>query len=153
MNKKWLRYSEKSLNSLGYNRLYNDIVAVRDTSANRANILRLVKGKFANIIDILYSDSDGSLDSDLSSFVSENSPDVVKAFVQNVLMVDRGQLLAAPDDETAFDMIIPREAQTAAEIQPYLDYIASQIHIQRQNVVPSASDSGGSSHVTNGSID
>lgn len=120
MRKEYSRFTPRMMRSLGYPVRYNMPMGVF-TDEDQRQQSNLVKGKFANIIDVLFDSNDMSLDNAVSKYVSENAPEDVKMFVQNVLMRPVEPLSAAPDDETAFEMIIPRRAQSQLEMQPYLD--------------------------------
>ena len=108
------------MRSLGYPVRYNMDMGTMDASQAKQHS-KLVKGRFANIIDLLYDSTDMSLDNAVSKYVSENAPEDVRMFVQNVLMRPVEPLAAAPDDDTAFEMIIPRSAQSQQEMLPYLE--------------------------------
>lgn len=87
----------------------------------------ITKGKFKEIIDVLYSSEDGRLVNNLNMIVSENAPESVRSFVRNVMLCDVQALQSAPDDETAFNLIVPRFMQDSADIVPYVDYIREAI--------------------------
>lgn len=108
------------MRSLGYPVRYNMDMGTIDAAQAKQHS-KLVKGRFANIIDLLYDSTDMSLDNAVSKYVSENAPEDVRMFVQNVLMRPVEPLAAAPDDDSAFEMIIPRSAQSQQEMKPYLE--------------------------------
>lgn len=90
-----------------------------------------VVGKFENILRLLYTSDTGSLENNLQEFMTASTPQIVKDFVQQVLMADIPSMRAAPDDETAFATIIPREFQTYAEFTPYAEHIKEFISQSR----------------------
>ncbi|MDE5568266.1 MAG: hypothetical protein K2J12_07470 [Muribaculaceae bacterium] len=120
MRKEYSRFTPRMMRSLGYPVRYNMPMGTM-TKEQIKQQTALVKGRFANIIDLLFDSNDMSLDNAVSKYVSENAPEDVRMFVQNVLMCPVQSLAAAPDDDTAFEMIIPRHAQSQQEMQPYLD--------------------------------
>lgn len=74
--------------------------------------------------------------------ISENAPQAVRSFVQNCLMVEMPDVRSAPDDETAFNTLIPRSAQALPELQPYLESIQEMVSLARveaSNIVPESS--------------
>lgn len=105
------------------------------------DMVTVARGKFGQILDILYSSTDGDLDNNLKSLVSENAPVEIRSFVNNVLLCPLPQLKSAPDDDTAFDMIIPRNAQTSNEIRPYLDVIRDEVSAARERYLQSQNPS------------
>lgn len=133
MKSKYCRYSKQQLNSLGLSGQFNDQKILVDYEFDKIQTEKLVKGQFKNIIDTLYTSTDGSLDNNVRQFVSESSPSSVKSFIQNVLLCDVQSLRSAPDDETAFNCLIPRSAQTSSELAPYIDYIKSTIKVARSD--------------------
>lgn len=150
MHPKFCRYTDDQLKILGYNPSLNTCTVKCSTVENQRKIDELVKGKFAMIIDAIFTSKDGKLDNVLGLQVSENAPQAVRSFMQNVLMADVGEIQAAPDDETALNCIIPRHCQTQSEMRPYMDSIKQFIadsrakyiaeHLPKQNVKPSKTD-------------
>lgn len=141
MNPKYCRYTPAMIKSLGMH---------RGSAQNQTNlavpnglddIQRQTLGQFKNIIDILYSSTDGRLDSNPMRFIGDNVSDTVKTFAANVLLCPITSLKAAPDDDTAFDMLIPRSAQSAAELKPYLNYLRDYVsQKQAESNTAAASD-------------
>lgn len=84
----------------------------------------LFYGKFKSIISAIYhSDNPVDLCSAIGLSLSEHvSPDV-QSFVSNFLLKAIPAVKGAPDDETAFNTIIPRDCYTRSRIAPYLDRI------------------------------
>lgn len=130
MDKSVCRYSRSQFESMGLSDEFNgqsyDLLY-----RGNCDMKKIARGKFGEILDVLYDSNETSLDNNLRALVSENAPDHVKAFVNNVLLCDVPALRAAPDDETAFNCLIPRSAQTSRELAPYLDTIRSLISEKR----------------------
>lgn len=84
----------------------------------------LFYGKFKSIISTIYhSENPVDLCSAIGLSLSEHvSPDV-QAFINNFLLKAIPVVKGAPDDETAFNTIIPRDCYTRSRIAPYLDRI------------------------------
>lgn len=95
-------------------------------------------GKFKDVLKILFDSRDGSLCNDYMNYITENAPDDVKLFVQNFLMRPIMALPSAPDDETAFATIIPRLVSSAAEFQPYIDYLSQSFEDFNSNSNPTS---------------
>lgn len=130
------RYTKTQYESLGYD---PTVIGTRVNFATEENaevISGSVKGKFISVINALFDSKDGSLDNAVDKYVSENAPESVRSFVQNVLLQETQPLPSAPDDATAFDTLIPRSVSTMAEIAPYLD------HIKRVAETSKLSDNG-----------
>ncbi|UPW41322.1 hypothetical protein [Sigmofec virus UA08Rod_4124] len=122
------RYSLNQLKSLGYCTTYcNNQVDLR-TEDSRSKIQQIVFGQFKNVIDVIFSSSDGSLDFSPSSLITENTPDSVRLFLQNFLFQNVTPARSAPDDASALDMLIPRSVQTSSELVPYLNKIRSYVY-------------------------
>lgn len=94
--------------------------------ASRQELDEIVKGKFKDIIDIIYSDP-SSLCSKIDDYGSENSSPAVRSFIQNVLQIDVQSLPSSPDADTAFDTLLPRELYSRDGLDRYSDYIRSLI--------------------------
>lgn len=92
---------------------------------DRDEINQLVYGKFRNILELIFSSQGTELDDIFKISISENAPDSVKMFANNMLAAVHA-LPASPNDDVAFDTIIPRAIQTSSEFQPYLDYMRKQ---------------------------
>lgn len=118
------RYTEKQLRSLGYP-IYDECDTLEWESRDRLDAL--VKGQFKNVIDVLFSSTDGSLDSNPASLVSENAPECVRIFAQNFLLKEVPAARCAPDDATAFDLLIPRSVSSRAELAPYVDFLTQEV--------------------------
>lgn len=106
--------------------------------------LSLSFGKFKDVLKVLFDSRDGSLCNDYMDYITENAPDDVKLFVQNFLMRPLQALPSAPDDDTAFDTIIPRLMSSPAEFQPYVDYLNQSLENfnSNSNSTPISSDNG-----------
>ena len=129
-------YTDAQLKRMGFNPdNFNHPVCLPDS--NKEDVLSFVKGKFANVIDAIFTSTDGSLDNVLAMSVSEHAPQSVQTFIRNVLMCDVQAVQAAPDDETAFDTLIPRSAQSSAEIAPYLDSLRQIVSDARERAMSS----------------
>lgn len=115
------RYSKVQFKSLGLTDRFNDCVVSPIDKTEHEKQLSFVKGKFANVIDLLFDSCDGSLDNCVSKYVGENAPECVRSFVNNILLSPVQALPPAGSDDVALEMIIPRSVQTSAEMQPYLD--------------------------------
>lgn len=98
-------------------------------------------GKFKDILKVLFDSRDGSLCNDYMDYITENAPDDVKLFVQNFLMRPLQALPSAPDDDTAFDTIIPRLLSSPAEFQPYIDYLNQSLENFDPNSIPNSTSS------------
>lgn len=132
MDRKFCRYSASQLESLGYDPSSQDHVPA---VVSRTSMNDIARGMIGEIIDVLYTSKDGRLDNALQSLVTENAPESVRSFVNNVLLCDVKALQSAPDDETAFRCLIPRHACTPSELKPYLADIGNFIaeHRKSQN--------------------
>lgn len=86
------------------------------------NIRDLVYDKFKNILEIIFSSEGTQLDDVFKVSISENAPESVRMFAQNMMAAVQA-LPAMPNDDIAFDAIVPRSVQTSSEFQPYLDYM------------------------------
>lgn len=133
MHPQYCRYTSEQLREIGVNLNFNEHCTYVDFDPVKARqeMDEFVKGKFKNIIDILYNSSDGSLDNDIDKYVSENCPESVRSFVQNVLLTNVQAFRSAPDDHTAFDTLIPRSAQSASEVLPFLSKMAQIVSESR----------------------
>lgn len=89
----------------------------------------LFYGKFRTIIQSIYkSENPVDLCSALGINLSEHaSPDVVN-FVRNFLLQPIPAISGAPDDDSAFDILIPNDCYTRSRIAPYLDHIENFIN-------------------------
>lgn len=138
MLKKYCRFSDGQLRSLGLNPTQTPIEYHEpEPTVVTVDMISAARGNFGQILDILYSSKDGDLDNNLKSFVSENAPIEVRQFVNNVLLLPHTAFKSAPDDDTAFDMIIPRNAQTPKELMPYLDAIRGEVSEARERYLNS----------------
>lgn len=132
------RFSDIQMRRLGLRTDSRDLDYDMSKSVDYNVIEKIVKGEFKNIIDVLYSSKDGSLDNDLDRYISRDSVNPsVRSFVESVLKCNVSSLMSAPDDDTAFDMIIPRSAQTESELRPYLGYLKNQVRQHREQVLAS----------------
>lgn len=130
MKREYCRYTEAQLKSLGYTPRFDEDV-LKPNRDNKSTLRDIALGQMKNIIEVLFSSKDGRLDNDLSSVVSENAPESVRSFVNNVLLCPIQTLQSAPDDETAFRCLIPRDAYTPEEVKPYLNNIREFISESR----------------------
>lgn len=94
--------------------------------ASRQELDEIVKGKFKDIIDIIYSDP-SSLCSKIDEYGTENSSPAVRSFIQNVLQIDVQSLPSSPDAETAFETLLPRELYSRDGLERYSDYISNLV--------------------------
>lgn len=141
MKPQYLRYTPEMLQSLGYSvDRCHDFPYDENSKASKQFFDQMCKGKFKNIIDILFNSSDGSLDNDFKKYVTSNAPVEVREFVQNVLMIPTTSILSAPDAETAFDMIVPRSVQCRSQLKPYIDELRTQL-VDKFNSIQSPKDS------------
>ncbi len=134
-----MRYTKDQLKSLGYVPVHNNKV-MEDYNHNQSRRFAIVKGKFANIIDILFDAKDGYLDNLQTIQSSENTPIEVRMFIQNVMSVDIPSLKSAPDDDAAFESLIPRSVQTSSELAPYISYCKDKFSELRQKYSKQSSD-------------
>lgn len=93
---------------------------------SREKVDAIVKGKFKEIIDIIYSDPN-SLCSKIDEYGSENSSPAVRSFIQNVLQLDVQALPSSPDADTAFETLLPRELYSRDGLDRYSEYIKGLI--------------------------
>lgn len=127
--KKIRRFSDETRRALGYRVLSPNEEYWNVDESESTQINDLVKGKFKDIIDMLYSSSDGSLDNNVEQYVSENAPLEVRSFVQNVLLQQIQPLPSAPDDETALATLLPRNVIGSAPLMSrYLENVKSFIN-------------------------
>lgn len=140
MKQKYCRYSADMLRSLGLrpeNTPSDDYEVKINCPYPSVDMVEIARGKFGQILDILYTSKDGDLDNAVKTLVSENAPIEIQSFVKNVLLCPLKALKSAPDDDVAFDMIIPRKAQTSTELMPYLDVIKNEVSAARQRYLDS----------------
>lgn len=140
MKRKYCRYSDSMLISLGLrpeNTPSDDYEVSVNCPYSSVDMIEVARGKFGQILDVLYTSKDGDLDNSVKTLVSESAPIEIQSFVKNVLMCPLKPLKAAPDDASAFDMIIPRSAQTSRELIPYLDVIKNEVSAARQRYLES----------------
>ncbi|WGL30886.1 hypothetical protein [Dipodfec virus UOA04_Rod_468] len=132
MNIKKSRYTPLQYKSLGYYISDSDAIPCPCHEKNIEEVQDIVLGKFKSIINVLFSSSDGSLDSNPMSLIGENAPESVRLFAQNILLQNIPTMQMAPDDDTAFDMLIPRSIQSRSELEPYIgklrEYVTSAVH-------------------------
>lgn len=115
------RYTDAQLISLGYSPEVNKYSVCLLSSDAHIKRKQIVLGAFANVINVLFSSSDGSLDNNINSLVTENCPPSVRTFLEKFLCQPVKPLPSAPDAATAFDLIIPRSVQSSADLAPYID--------------------------------
>lgn len=90
-----------------------------------SDIRDLVYGKFSNILEVIFSSKGTQLDDLLKVTVSENAPESVRNFCNNLLTAIPS-LQSSPNDDIAFDTIVPRSVQSASEFEPYLNVMRSK---------------------------
>lgn len=111
-------YSNAQMISLGL--APNDHPNYRVVLPDISDIHDLVYGKFGNILEVIFSSKGTQLDDLLKITVSENAPESVRNFASNLLS-SVPALAASPNDDIAFETIVPRSIQSASEFEPYLD--------------------------------
>lgn len=119
MRSKYCRYSPDSLRVLSGSPHFNNCTEMPFTDLDKAKQDLFSFGNYKSIICTLFSDPDSR--PDFNSLLSEKSSPEVISFVNNFLMKEIQTLPPALSDEDAFNSIIPRSAQSEAEIRPYLD--------------------------------
>lgn len=130
MQTKYLRYTSEQLRAMGYKHTHlNDLVPMHteDSLLRCKDEQEFVKGKFAAAIDVLFDSTDGRLDNSIQQFVSESCPPSLRTFVQNVMLCDVRAVQSAPDDDTAFDALIPRHLQSSRELAPYMEFLKGKV--------------------------
>lgn len=137
------RYSKDQFKSLGLTDCFNTHTVPLISEVQYKKQLSMVKGGFANVIDVLFDSRDGSLDNAVSKYVGENAPECVRSFVQNILLAPVQSIQSAPNDDVALEMIIPRSAQTASEMAPYLDNMRQIVADARAAAQPQNLDNNG----------
>lgn len=81
-------------------------------------------GKFRSFLRTLYKSSNPvSLCNDLVFNLPQHMSDDVKEFVRSWLLKQVPSLPSAPDDDSAFDSIIPSDIDIRQQLYPYLDYL------------------------------
>lgn len=126
-------FTDEQLLKMGYVPVPNSKI-VEDYSHNRSRLNQIVKGKFANILDVIFTAKGGKLDNVLELLTSENTPASVKMFIDNVLCADLQSFQSAPDDDSALEALVPRSVQTQKEFAPYLDFVKERISDFRSKV-------------------
>lgn len=116
-------YTPTQMKSLGLTPNVENVYVIFPTDRDEIN--ELVYGKFRNILELIFSSKGTELDDVFKVSISENAPESVKMFAQNMMAAVQA-LPASPNDDIAFDTIIPRAVQTSAEFQPYLEYMREQ---------------------------
>lgn len=122
MDKRFIRYSNKQLVSLGHSCVPPHTYVSLDKDSVLSEI-DTIKGKFKNVIDLIFNSKNGKLDNDYLNSISENAPEPVKSFIQNVLMSDVAAIPACSDADAALDCIIPRSVGSFSELEPYRDIL------------------------------
>ncbi|UPW41411.1 hypothetical protein [Dipodfec virus UA06Rod_5] len=126
------RYTAQQYNSLGYPITESNSVPCPSSEHNRDEIEDIVLGKFKSVVKVLFSSTDGSLDTNPMSLIGDNVPESVRLFAQNILLQNIPTMHMAPDDDTAFDMLIPRSVQSRSELEPYIgklrEYVSEAMH-------------------------
>lgn len=126
------RYTDKQFRSLGYDPDYKArSFANQDAPESQSEINFL--SQFRNVLEVIYSSKDGKLDYSPVQ-ISENAPESVRTFINNTLMSDIPSIQSAPDDDTAFDLLVPRSVQTSAEFAPYRDKLINIVSEYRDRV-------------------
>lgn len=136
MLRKYCRYTPSQLRSLG---LDPDYVPIErpdiNTEENKKRHQELIFGQFRSVIDLLFDSKDGSLDYDALNHVTSSASPVVQQFASNVLAASIQSLQSAPDDETAFEAIIPRRLHSQGDIAPYLERLKQEVSDIRSRVI------------------
>ena len=136
------RFSTAARVALGYtpekfDHCYNDAFTPERLS-NMFDRNNEFVSKYREILDILYSNNDGVYP-DFAGYLNRpNTPQLVKDFVSNVLMTELPSIPSAPDDNTAFSSIIPRDAT----ISQYRDQIDNLVQYFKDNPLNATSDQG-----------
>lgn len=126
------RYTPEQYKALGYSLAFCDHKACHCSADSLDEIQSIVFGQFKNVIKVLFSSTDGSLDFSPTQLITENTPDSVRTFLQNFLFQNVQAARSAPDDATALDLLIPRSVQTTSELAPYMNTISKYISDARQ---------------------
>lgn len=140
------RYTPEMLNSLGYPDTTSEMPDESIANQVPADMEVIALGNFGNIIKTIFQTETSELPNVLRVAITDNTPESVKQFVQNILSCDIPALKAAPDDETAFDMILPRSCQSLYGKQLYTDHLKTAISRYRReyqatnSVTPETSD-------------
>lgn len=89
----------------------------------------LFYGRFRDIIRTIFSSENSvSLCNDIIFGISESAPPDVVSFVNNWLLKSLPVIQSAPDDDTAFEMLIPRSVGSRAELAPYIERVSDYIN-------------------------
>lgn len=131
MHKSKRRYTDAMLCSMGLQPECNAETYIQPSDKPSLNALAC-KG-FENVINVLFSSTNGALDYNAYTNVTMDSPEIVKRFASAVLLQNIPAMRAAPDDETAFDLLIPRHAQSHSELAPYIDKLRGYVESARQS--------------------
>lgn len=135
------RYTDSMLRGLGLSPIYNDLPNFVPSDNCLQELLQWSKGDFANIIDYIY---DGEHVNSFDLLTSTNTPQYVRDFINNFLMKRIQVVPSMLNDDDAFDSIIPRSAQTASELSPYLGKLKSIVSdFRKQSVSDSKTDVDG----------
>lgn len=127
------QYSKSQLAHLNIKCNFNDTVPHLLSVSNWKQRQEIVLGAFKNVCDIIFNAKDGSLQFTPDMLINENSPDIVKRFATNFLFANIPEVTRAPDDETAFNLLIPRQYQTSAELAPYREKLVDIISTYRKS--------------------
>lgn len=116
------RYTPEQLRHLHVNLEQNAAFTTMARPSSECAYDDIFYGKFKSIIRILYqSQNPVSLCNDVIESLSESvSPDVAN-FVNNWLRKSFPVIQGCPDDDVAFDMIVPRSVQSVEELRPYIE--------------------------------
>lgn len=135
MKSKFKRYTPAMMRSLGYFIDHEEKPLGAASLSTKEFFDKFVRGKFRDMLNLLYNSTDGSLDSDIQKYVSPNAPSEVREFVNNILLTPHDSLLSAPNDDVAFDSIIPRDIQTRSLLTPHIESLKRDIQYVRQRYI------------------
>lgn len=124
------RYTPSILAALGYKHNFAHLQGQQSSpiEPEPGNDLRIIAvNQFENIIKTIFSNDDGEIPNLLKVVITDNTPESVKEFVRNVLSTNISAFKAAPDSDTAFDMIFPRRAYSSVGYRQWSDSIKNVI--------------------------
>lgn len=132
MKSKFKRYTPAMMRSLGYFIDHEEKPLGSASLATKEFFDKFVRGKFRDMLNLLYNSDNGSLDSDIQKYVSPNAPSEVREFVNNILLTPVNAINSAPNDDIAFDCIIPRDCQCRSLLAPHIESLKRDLRYVRQ---------------------
>lgn len=122
------RYNKSLLERLGYSVNFHEhkLKNVPVTLDDANNMFRLSCGQYEDIIRIIFDTNVDTLPNLIRLQTSDSMPIEVRNFIQG-LLAQVPSIQSAPDSQTAFEMIFPKEMQTYSNVGSYRSHLESLI--------------------------